>query len=62
MGSYLYFDDNTRLQQKMDVARILVRTKYSNILNDVMEVLINNVSFKINIVEDSYEPLRIVLP
>ncbi|XP_058757254.1 uncharacterized protein LOC131630495 [Vicia villosa] len=33
MGTFLCPDDSTRLQRKMDVARVLIRTKISNAIN-----------------------------
>lgn len=54
-------NDNTRNKSYMDVARILVRTKSSIVLNDVFNVKINDDAFRIKEVEDLHGPLRVNL-
>lgn len=58
---YLCVDDATREQFKMDVARILVRTKCFMVLNETFNVKINGNFFNLKVVEDAYGPLRINL-
>lgn len=52
-------DDVTRDQIKMDVAKVIVRTKCSMVLNDIINVKINGVLFRLKIVEDLHDSLRI---
>lgn len=53
---YVCSDDETREQVKMDVARILVRTKYSMVLNETFNMEINDNIYRIKMVEDMHEP------
>lgn len=53
MGVYLCADDNIRVCNNTDVARLLVRTKHYKVLSEEVEVVINGCSFSINIMEDS---------
>lgn len=59
VASYMCCDDVTRDQIKMDVAKVIVRTKCSMVLNDIINVKINEVLFRLKIVEDSHDSLRI---
>ena len=45
----------------MDVARILVRTKYTMILNEAFNMEINNNVYRIKLVEDEYVLKRILM-
>lgn len=53
-------NDNTKKHMKMDVARLLVRTRCSNVLNKDVIVMVVGASFNIKVVEDSYDHLRLV--
>lgn len=50
MGEHLYSDDATILYT--DVARLLVKTMKSKILDEVLDVKINGSFFKVKIIED----------
>lgn len=45
----------------MDVARILIRTKYCMVLNEYYNISINDGVFMIKVVEDSHGPMRIAV-
>lgn len=47
---------------KLDVARILVRTKYNLVLNEIFNVDINDNIYRVKLVEDMHGPKRIVIP
>lgn len=55
-------NNNTKKHMKMDVARLLVRARCSNVLNKDVIVMIVGASFNIKVVEDSYDHLRLVFP
>lgn len=55
-------DEETSKQKKMDVARILVRAKYSSDLNENFNMEINNNIFNIKLVEGMHGPKRIHIP
>ncbi|MCH96251.1 hypothetical protein A2U01_0017235 [Trifolium medium] len=46
----------------MDVARLLVRTKGYNVVNETVEATIDGETFLLRIVEDSFGPMRIAIP
>lgn len=50
MGTYICVDDGTTNQTKMDVARILVRTRYVMILNEINNIRIDRVLFSLKVV------------
>lgn len=58
-GSYICSDEATLKRDCMDVARFLVRTKCSIVLNESFSVQINDEVFRIKMVEDYHAPLRI---
>lgn len=62
VGVYMCSDDNTRNHTNMDITRILLRTKYSSVLNETFDMHINGYVFRIKVVKDSHGPLRINLP
>lgn len=56
LGVYLCSDDDdTKNQMKMDVAQILVRTKYNLNLSEVFNIVINNDIFRVKVVKDSQD-------
>lgn len=59
---YICSDEETRMQTSMDVAKILVKTKYCLVLNETFNVEVNNNVFKIKLVEYSYGPKWIIIP
>lgn len=61
VGKYVYCDDNTQKGEHMDIARILVRTSCTRVLNESFNVNINGVIFRIKMTEDTHGPLRINL-
>lgn len=46
-------DKNTRACTKMEVTRLLVRTKHSKVLTEDIKAIINECSFNIKILEES---------
>ncbi|KAI5411675.1 hypothetical protein KIW84_056664 [Lathyrus oleraceus] len=52
----------TWLQIKMDVMRFLIRTRYSIVTNESLNVNINGSLFKLKLVEDTQGPMRILMP
>lgn len=56
MEVYLYSDDETRTQTKMSVARFLVITKYTMVLNEYFNMDINNNVYIIKLVKDDHNP------
>lgn len=61
MGVYICLADNTRLHTKMDVAYLIVRTRHSKVLNEVLDVKINGFSFIVKLVEEFQGPHRIII-
>lgn len=53
LGDYTCSDDNTKNQAKMNVACILIRTKFTLVQNDTFNVQINIEDYWIKNVEDS---------
>lgn len=49
IGEYLCADDNTRVCVKMEVARILVKTRYSKVIYEDIEAHINDVLFNVSL-------------
>lgn len=45
----------------MDVAKIIIRTKYCLVLNKTYNLSINDNTFAIKVVEDLYGPIHIAL-
>lgn len=62
MVVYVCLDEETSKQSKMDVVRILVRTKYILVLNETFKVEINKDVFKVMIIENSQGLMRITIP
>ncbi|XP_058761119.1 uncharacterized protein LOC131634461 [Vicia villosa] len=62
VGIYVCSDDETREHKRMDVARFLVRTKYSLVLNETINVEINDQVYQIKLVKDMHGPKRIIVP
>lgn len=61
MGRYLCSNDETRNQSKMDVTRILVRTKQSMVLNKAFNGEINSNVNWMKLVEDDHGPKIILM-
>jgi hypothetical protein len=55
-------DDVTSKKLSMDVARLLIRTSCQNPVDEFIDVKVNGVIFHLRILEDSYGPMRIMLP
>ncbi|XP_058758617.1 uncharacterized protein LOC131631862 [Vicia villosa] len=60
-GSYVCSDENTLNGSNMDIARFMIRTSGTSVLNENLEVNINGIPYKIALREDSYGPLRLSL-
>lgn len=61
-GVYICSDNNTRKQTNMDVARIMVRTKYNSVIKKTFNVQINYEVYWIKVVEYSKGLVRIIIP
>jgi hypothetical protein len=61
-GTFLNADDVTNKKLSMDVARILIRTSCQQVVDEFFDVKINGDIFHLRIIEDSYGPMRIVIP
>lgn len=53
MGVFMQSGDITLAKISMDVARIKIRTRCSTLINKVFSITINDVPFRINVVEES---------
>ncbi|MCI01860.1 hypothetical protein A2U01_0022889, partial [Trifolium medium] len=62
IGTFLNADDCTSKKINMDVARLMIRTKGLNVVEEFCEVIINGDTFPVRIIEDSNGPMRIALP
>lgn len=61
VGVFIYDDEDTKKLKNLDMARILVRTKYCLGLNQTHNLSINGDVFRIKVVEYIYGPMRMVL-
>jgi hypothetical protein len=61
-GVFLNSDDGTSKKITMDVARLLIRTSCQNPVNEFFDVLVNGEIFRLRVLEDSYGPMRIIVP
>ncbi|CAI8594473.1 unnamed protein product [Vicia faba] len=61
VGKYVCCDENTLNSANMDITRILVRTTCCLVLNESFNVLIDDIVFRIKMLDDSHGPLRISL-
>lgn len=59
MGELLSAYDNRRMVSKIDVVRILVKTKHTTILFEDVNVHINGLPYNVKLVEDSQGQLKI---
>lgn len=62
LGVYIFLDDNTILQSKIDVFCSTVRIINNSVLNKDFNIMINGEVFRIKVVEDSQYPLRVCMP
>jgi hypothetical protein len=61
-GILLNTDDATSKKISMDVARLLIRTSSQRVVDEFFDVNINGVLFHLRALEDSYGPMRIMVP
>ncbi|GAU24569.1 hypothetical protein TSUD_149100 [Trifolium subterraneum] len=61
-GSFINADDVTTKKLSLDVARILIRTSGQRVVDEFIDVKVNNQFFHIRVIEDSYGPMRIMIP
>jgi hypothetical protein len=61
-GNYINADDGTSKKITMDVARLLIRTSCQKGVDDFIDVKINGEIFHLRVLEDSYGPMRIMVP
>lgn len=61
VGVYICFDNNTKSQSKMDISRILVRTKCSMVLNEILSEKIIGIIYRLKIIKDSHNYIRICM-
>lgn len=60
VGKFICADENTSKGVCMNVARFMVKTKCALVLNETFNVLVNDVTFRIKMTEDTHCPLRIM--
>ncbi|MCH95181.1 DUF4283 domain protein, partial [Trifolium medium] len=61
-GFFMNTDDATSKNLTMDVARILIRTSCQKVVDEFIDVKINAEIFHLRVVEDSYGPMRLMIP
>lgn len=61
VGAFICADEDTSKHKRMDMAMILIRTKYCMVLNETYNISINENVFRIKVVEDNHVPLRITM-
>jgi hypothetical protein len=61
-GKFIHADDGTSKKITMDVARILIRTSCQKVVDEFIDVKINGKIFHLRVLEDSYGPMRILIP
>lgn len=61
IGKYVCYDEKTSLQTHMDVARILVKTKYCLVLIQTFNEEVNTNVYRIKMVKDNHGPKRIAM-
>ncbi|GAU33402.1 hypothetical protein TSUD_20950 [Trifolium subterraneum] len=61
-GTFLNADDSTSKKLTMDVARLMLRTSGLKPVDELLNVKINDDWFQLRVIEDSYGPMRIVVP
>lgn len=61
LGSWVCSDEDTRDLVKMDVARFMIRTKSSMVLNESFNVEVNKHVYGVKLVEDMHGPKRLVV-
>ncbi|GAU42969.1 hypothetical protein TSUD_188420 [Trifolium subterraneum] len=61
-GVYINFDDGTLKKTTMDVARLMIRTSCHHVVDEFCDVKVNGKIFHLRVLEDSYGPMRILIP
>jgi hypothetical protein len=61
-GEFMNTDVGTAKKLSMDVARISIRTSCHQPVDEFFDILVNGETFRLRILEDSYGPMRIILP
>ncbi|MCH88317.1 RNA recognition motif, partial [Trifolium medium] len=61
-GSFISADDVTLKKLSMDVARIMIRTSCQQVVDEFFDVKVNGEIFHLRVIEDSYGPMRIMIP
>jgi hypothetical protein len=61
-GVYMNADDGTMKRTTMDVARLMIRTTCQQPVDEFVDVKVNGELFHLRILEDSYGPMRILIP
>lgn len=54
--------DQETMVRNIDVARFLIRTKYSMVLNESINIGVNDNAYSIKLVKDVHGPKMIVVP
>ncbi|KAI5438061.1 hypothetical protein KIW84_023976 [Lathyrus oleraceus] len=62
VGEFICCDEETEKHKNLDVARFLIKTKYSLNLNETFNVDVNNRIYRVKLVEDMHGPKRILVP
>ncbi|GAU49604.1 hypothetical protein TSUD_407690 [Trifolium subterraneum] len=60
-GTFVNEDTGTLKVLTMDVARIMIRTVELKVIDECVEMDINNETFQLRIIEDSYGPMRLMV-
>ncbi|PNX65947.1 hypothetical protein L195_g054801, partial [Trifolium pratense] len=61
-GCFMHADDVTSKKLTMDVTRILIQTSCHKAVDEFIDVKVNGEIFHLRVIEDSYGPIRIMIP
>ncbi|GAU42670.1 hypothetical protein TSUD_106440 [Trifolium subterraneum] len=61
-SSFINEDEGTLKKSTMDVARLMIRTSCQQIIDEFVDVKVNDVVYHLRVLEDSYGPMRIMIP
>ncbi|GAU16840.1 hypothetical protein TSUD_367870 [Trifolium subterraneum] len=61
-GSFINEDEGTLKKSTMDVTHLMICTSCQQIIDEIVDVKVNDVVYHLRVLEDSYGPMRIVIP
>ncbi|MCH82641.1 hypothetical protein A2U01_0003452, partial [Trifolium medium] len=61
-GIFINADDGTVKKNTMDVARLMIRTSCQIVVDEFIDVKVNGEIFHLRVLEDSYGPMKILIP